>query len=199
MGRPKALLPFDDQPLIAHVVAALRTLCADIVVVGAPEQDLPRLPATVIRDEVAYQGPVGGMRHGLAAISGDVAIVVGCDTPFVSLPLVGHLFGLISGFDAVVPTWQGHLQPLNAVYRKTVLPTLQRQFERGDLTLVDLFDEIRTLHVDEDEVRRLDPDGASFFNMNTPDDYANALERWNAMRSDGLRRAAAPLPPTMPT
>jgi molybdopterin-guanine dinucleotide biosynthesis protein A len=44
-----------------------------------------------------------------------------------------------------------------------------------------VLDEIRTLVVDEDEVRRFDSDGASFFNMNTPDDYAQALQRWNAV------------------
>src|SRR5207248_2855895 len=32
---------------------------------------------------------------------------------------------------------------------------------------------------DEDEIRRFDADGASFFNMNTPDDYAEALARWH--------------------
>ena len=30
----------------------------------------------------------------------------------------------------------------------------------------------------EEEIRRFDPDGSSFFNMNTPEDYAAALTRW---------------------
>ena len=65
MGRPKALLLFDGEPLIVHIVRALKHMFAEIVVVAAPEQELPDLPVTLVRDEVAYQGPVGGIYYGL--------------------------------------------------------------------------------------------------------------------------------------
>ena len=65
MGRPKALLPFDGEPLIAHVLRSLKKLFAETVVVAAPEQELPALPAVLVRDDVAYQGPVSGIYHGL--------------------------------------------------------------------------------------------------------------------------------------
>ena len=52
MGRPKALLPFDGEPLIAHVVRKLESLFSEIVVVAAPDQELPSLPVTIARDEV---------------------------------------------------------------------------------------------------------------------------------------------------
>lgn len=184
MGRPKALLLFDNEPLIVHIVTALRSLCGDVVVVGAPDQELPWLPATVIRDAVAYQGPVGGISYGLAAISGEVAIVVACDSVFLSLPLLSHLLDRIPAHDVVVPQWEGRLQPLHAVYRKAVLPILERQLARGESRPVHLFDKVRTLTIDEDEVRRFDPAGSSFFNMNTPDDYAEALGRWGAMHDN---------------
>ena len=61
MGRPKALLLFGGEPLIVHIVGALNRLCHDILVVAAPEQELPALPVTLVRDEVAYQGPVAGI------------------------------------------------------------------------------------------------------------------------------------------
>ena len=48
MGRPKALLPFDNDPLIVHIVRALKSMFADAVVVAAPEQELPPVPATVV-------------------------------------------------------------------------------------------------------------------------------------------------------
>jgi molybdopterin-guanine dinucleotide biosynthesis protein A len=55
MGQPKALLLFDGEPLIAHIVRTLKSLFGDIVVVAAPGQELPPLPVTLVRDEVAYQ------------------------------------------------------------------------------------------------------------------------------------------------
>jgi molybdenum cofactor guanylyltransferase len=69
MGRPKALLPFDGEPLISHIVAELKALFADVVVVAAPGQDLPAMPVSLVRDEVAYQGPVGGLCYAIRGLS----------------------------------------------------------------------------------------------------------------------------------
>ena len=178
MGRPKAMLPFRGEPLITHVVRGLRPLFADVVVVAAAGQELPELPATLVRDEVAHQGPVGGIAYGLGACGGAAAFVTSCDVPFLSRPLVSHLVSRLPGHDVVVPYWEGRFQPLHAVYRRSVLPLLEGQLERGELRPVFLYDKVRTLKVEEDEVRAFDPDGSSFFNMNTQEDYAAALARW---------------------
>lgn len=183
MGRPKALLPFGGQPLILHVVRRLRSLFPDTVVVAAPEQELPELPAALVRDEVAYQGPVGGMCRGLRACKGDGVFVASCDAPFLDLSLVSHLASRLSGHDVVAPYWEGRLQPLHAVYRRGVLPLLEQQLRCGELRPVSLYDKVRTLKVHEDEVRAFDPEGLSFFNVNTPDDYARALSLCSEVHS----------------
>ena len=178
MGRPKAMLPFGGEPLIVQVVQRLGLLFPDIVVVAAAGQELPDLPVTLVRDEVAHQGPVGGICYGLGACDSAAAFVTSCDVPFLSLPLVEYLASRLPDHDVVVPYWEGRLQPLHAVYRRAVLPLLDRQLERGELRPVFLYDKVRTVRVEEDEVRAVDPQGSSFFNMNTPEDYAAALERW---------------------
>jgi molybdopterin-guanine dinucleotide biosynthesis protein A len=182
MGSPKALLLFDGQPLIAHIVATLRRLFDEIVVVAAPGQTLPSMAVTLVHDDVAHQGPVGGMYYGLRAASHDVSFVAACDSAFLSPALISHLLTQVDEHDVAVPRWQGRLQPLHAVYRSSVAPMLEAQLARGELRPVTLFDRVRTRTVEEDEIRRFDPEGASFFNMNTPDDYAEALKRWNAGR-----------------
>ena len=186
MGTPKALLPFDNEPLIVHIVATLRRLFAEVVVVAAPGQDLPSMPVTLVRDDVAYQGPVGGIYYGLTAAGGDVSFVTSCDSAFLNSDLISHLLSQIPEHDVVVPHWQGRFQPLHAVYRRSLLPLLEGQLARGELRPVYLFDKVRTLRIDEDEIRRFDPEGSSFFNMNTPEDYAEALKRW----SDVTRRCS---------
>jgi len=75
MGQPKALLPFDHEPLIVHIVRALKSMFAEAVVVAAPDQELPPLSALLVRDEVAYQGPVGGIYYGLKAAGGDAEML----------------------------------------------------------------------------------------------------------------------------
>jgi molybdenum cofactor guanylyltransferase len=181
MGRPKALLLFDGEPLIIHVVRTLRPLFAEIVVVAAPGQELPSMPVTLVHDDVAYQGPVGGICYGLRAATGDVCFATSCDSAFLNRRLIAHLVSQISDYDVVVPHWQGRFQPLHAVYRRSVLPLLEGQLARGELRPVYLFERVRTRTIDEGEIRQFDPEGTSFFNMNTPEDYTEALARWNGV------------------
>jgi molybdopterin-guanine dinucleotide biosynthesis protein A/molybdopterin converting factor small subunit len=188
MGTSKALLLFDGQPLIVHVVATLRRLFADVVVVSSPGQEVPPMPVTLVRDEVAYQGPVGGLCYGLKAAAEEICFVTACDSAFLSPSLIAHLVGRAAEYDVVVPHWQGRFQPLLAVYRRSVLPLLEEQLTRGELRPVTLFDKVRTLRIDEEEIRRFDGEGSSFFNMNTPADYQEALGRWGAVEAPGHPR-----------
>jgi molybdopterin-guanine dinucleotide biosynthesis protein A len=187
MGTPKALLPFDGEPLILHIVRRLQPRFDELVVVAAPGQALPPMPVTLVHDEVAFQGPVGGIRNGLEAALGEFAFVTSCDAAFSSPALMSHLLSLRDDNDVVVPRWDDRFQPLFAVYRRTVLPILDAQLASGELRPVYLFDKVRTRTVDEDEVRRFDPDGVSFFNMNRPQDYAEALLRWRALHASSTQ------------
>jgi molybdopterin-guanine dinucleotide biosynthesis protein A len=184
MGRPKALVTFDGEPLITHLVRSLQGIFGKIVVVAAPAQELPDLPAMVVRDELPFRGPVGGIYYGLRAAGAEIAFVTSCDAPFLNLSLVRFLTTQISGFDVVVPYWEERLQPLHACYRAGVAPLLAEQLERNELRPVTLFERVRTLKIHEDQIRRLDPAGLSFLNMNTPEDYQAALARWEANRMD---------------
>ena len=185
MGRPKALLPFDGEPLIVHLVRRLSHRFSDIVIVRAPDQPLPRLPATVVSDEVAHQGPVGGLYYGLRAVGTEAAFVTSCDAGFLQLPVVDYLIGQLDhedvAYDVVVPMWQERLQPLHAVYRRSVVGPLREQLAEQRLRPVYLYDRVPTRTVSADEVRRLDPDGLSFLNLNTEADYRAALSRWSAL------------------
>ena len=183
MGRPKALLPFAGEPLIAHVIRGLKKMFAEAIVVAAPEQELPVLPAVLVRDEVAYQGPVSGIYHGLKASTKEVCFVTSCDAPFLNFTLIAHLLTQIPDYDVVVPFWQERFQPLHAVYRTSVAPFLKDQLARGELRPIFLYDKVRTRNIREDEIRRHDPEGLSFLNMNSPEEYQAALQLWSKVHS----------------
>lgn len=187
MGTPKALLRFDHEPLIVHLVGRLQPLFPSIIVVAAPDQELPVMPVTTVRDEVAHQGPVGGIYYGLRAVKDAFAFVTSCDSVFLNTTLVAHLVSRIEGVDVVVPRWDGRLQPLVAVYRTSLVPVLERQLASGELRPVSLFERVRTRQVEEEEIRAFDRAGDSFFNMNHPEDYVEALGRWG----EAARRGAA--------
>ena len=180
MGQPKAWLPFDNQPLLQHLVERMLRHFPEAVVVTAPNAEVPPTSATVVHDEQPGEGPVAGMVVGLRAVTRPFAFVASCDVPFLNPEIAALLLERARDADVAVPEWEGRLQPLQAVYRTSVQPLLQQQLTEGRRRPVDLFDRVRTVVVREEELRAVDPEGRSFLNMNTPEDYQRALERWRA-------------------
>src|SRR5437899_163676 len=176
MGRPKAWLPFHGQPMLARVLDRLSPLFEERVVVRAPEQDLPDVEARLVEDEEPGMGPVAGLAVGLGAVARPLAFVVSCDAPFVDPKVVAHLVDRCRPpFAVVVPLWEGRPQPLHAIYRADNAPILRRLLAAGRRRPVDLFVEVPALEVTEAEIRALDPDGLTFMNTNTPEEYERAL------------------------
>jgi len=196
MGQPKALLLFDGEPLIVHLVRRLGQSFRDTVVVAAAEQELPALPSKIVRDDVAHQGPVGGIYYGLNAASHEICFVTSCDAPFLNLRLIAYLMSQIADYDVVVPFMENRFQPLHAVYRKQLATLLKTQLERGELRPIFLYDKVRTRKIGEAEMQPYDPEGQSFANMNTPEDYQAAHARWRERQRDGIE-AAPPHPTTV--
>src|SRR5438552_13637 len=83
MGRPKAWLPFGNELMLQRIQCILGEVVNPIVVVAAPDQDVPRLPeaVTIVRDAERGRGPLQGLAAGLTALKGraDAAYVSSCD------------------------------------------------------------------------------------------------------------------------
>jgi molybdenum cofactor guanylyltransferase len=180
MGRPKALLPFGDEVLLQRVVRRLGAVCSPIVVVRAPEQTLPELPpdVSITEDRVTGKGPLQGISAGLSALSGvaEVAFVSSTDAPFVEPALVRLLVRLRgSAYDVVVPKAQGHYHPLAALYGVSVRGEIEALLAEDRLRPFFLFERVRTLVVEEDTLRAVDPELLALRNLNTPADWHEAL------------------------
>ena len=184
LGRDKASTIVAGKTLLQHVIDRVSPLVDEVIVVTRPGQILP--PVTegsmyagdvklvLAEDVFPGKGPLGGLYSGLAAASVFPAVVVACDMPLLQPALIEELLRLAPGFDAVVPVHLGRPEPLCAVYATSCLDAIQARIDRADLKLSALPDDLHTCYVAEADWRRLDPDGLSFFNLNTPDDLARA-------------------------
>jgi molybdopterin-guanine dinucleotide biosynthesis protein A len=76
----------------------------------------------------------------------------------------------------VVPKINGYYEPLCAVYTKSCLKTIQKKIKKNQLSIKEIYSEFRLNEVDEDELKMIDPDLISFFNINTKNDYNKAKE-----------------------
>jgi molybdopterin-guanine dinucleotide biosynthesis protein A len=188
MGTSKALLPVPPyrKPLIAHIAARLALLAADRLVVVTNDAALPQLaqlpPDTnFVADAYPDTGTLGGIATGLRQVSG-WALVVACDLPLVSADLCAMLADLAGEqaegrdrYDAVVPVVDGYEQPLHALYHWRCLSAIEARLAAGQRRVISFMPDVRTLYVQEPQLRAVDPQLHSFFNTNTPEEWAEAL------------------------
>jgi molybdopterin-guanine dinucleotide biosynthesis protein A len=179
MGRSKAWLPFGGEVMLARVVRLLGEVVAPAIVVAGPGQDVPPLPAgvEVVRDPEPDRGPLQGLAAGLEAMRGraEAAYLSSCDVPFLRPAFVRRLIDLLGDHWACVPRVEGFLHPLAAVYRLEVAAVAARLLSEDRLRPTFLFDLVPTRVVSAEEVAAVDPSFESLRNLNTPEQYQEAL------------------------
>jgi molybdopterin-guanine dinucleotide biosynthesis protein A len=179
MGRPKAWLPFAGEIMLPRVVRLLSEAVQPIVVVAAPDQELPPLPPAVriVRDEEKGRGPLQGLAAGLGALQGlaDAAYVSSCDVPFLKPVFVRRLIELLGDHAICVPKVGDFHHPLAAVYRIEVAPAVARLLAEKRMRPYFLFEAVPTRVVEAAELADVDPSFQTLRNLNTPEDYEAAL------------------------
>jgi molybdenum cofactor guanylyltransferase len=173
MGQDKALLVYEGRTFLEHVIAALLPLTDNILVV-ADRADKYALPhGHIIVDLFPDTGPVGGILTGLMAAGSGAHWVVPCDMPAVSPDVLQLLRqAAVPPLDAVVPEINGELEPLYAVYRDTTAPKLRHYLDGGQRSARGALKTLNVRRIGEDVLRRVDPNTASFMNVNTPEELA---------------------------
>lgn len=179
MGRPKAWLPVGEETMLGRVVRLLSEVVAPIVVVAAPDQEVPPLSdgVTLVRDAERGHGPLEGIAAGLTALQGKVraAYVSSCDVPLLRESFVRRMIELLGDHTICVPEVGGYHHPLAAVYRVEVANLARELLNASRYRPVFLFESVATRIVQPDELHEVDPQFDSLRNLNTPEEYAAAL------------------------
>jgi len=179
MGRPKLDLPFGPETLLQRVVRILITAVDPVVVVAAPSQALPSLPAEVriARDRQPGQGPLSGLATGLSELSRDcdAAFVTACDTPLLKTEFIHRMRQELGDADVAVCREESYFHPLAAVYRTRLAELAHAYVQQGRLRPGQLIRACDARIIDVDAMRGVDPELHSLRNLNTPDEYQAAL------------------------
>jgi len=173
MGRDKANLMLGDQTLLQRVIAVMQQVFPKVVISvrqPRPEIDLPQ-----VCDAPSFAGPLAGLAAGLECATTPWIFAVACDMPFLVQPVIERLAQRRAGCQAVVPVVQGHPQPLAAFYATSCLDAIQDLAGSGKNSLRAVLERLNVCYVDEAEMLAADPSLRSFFDLDTPQDVAQAL------------------------
>jgi molybdopterin-guanine dinucleotide biosynthesis protein A len=174
-GATKPMLLVDGRPIIERQLDVLRPLFGPRVVVVANDPAPLRNAVgsvEIIPDRVpAGAGPLAGLDAALAHFPAEVSAVV-CvagDMPFLQPALLEYLRDAAPA-PAIVPRLARGPEPLCARYDRFLAPLVTASLASGQRALHRLIGSLSATFMNEELLRRLDPDLRSFTNINTPGD-----------------------------
>lgn len=187
MGTPKAELEWHGSTLLRRAVGIVqRAVDGPVIVVRAPGQRLPELPAGVeiAEDARPDRGPLEGLAAGLRALAerADAVYLTGVDAPSLHPAFVRRVLALLGpGDDVALPHAHGFAQPLAAAYRTTVAAPLRALLDDGEhLGTGALMKRCRVMQLgaadllDDRAVAAFDPGLDSLTNINEQHEYEAA-------------------------
>lgn len=134
-GADKGLVPLQNKPLIAHVIARLRPQVNEILINANREiATYEALGYRVLQDETNdFPGPLAGFLLGLKHAKHDWVLTAPCDSPILPLDLAQRLHRDMIESDAgiAVAKTAEDTHQVFCLMKKSVLPTLEAYLAGG--------------------------------------------------------------------
>jgi len=185
----KALTIVNGKTILEGMVVQLQD-CVDEIAISVSSEESKRsyfraLPPRIVKDirilvdDVTSAGPLAGIATSIKHIDAKKLLVLPCDIPFLNSAVVMAIFERIRASDAAVPVWpNGVLEPLLAVYKSSRIRScssmLSSAGRRRPSDLIRASSRVTFVSI-ENDLRVLDPEHRSFFNINYREDVGGAF------------------------
>jgi molybdopterin-guanine dinucleotide biosynthesis protein A len=172
-GKEKYFFVYEGKTFIERLIDSLSSVVDEIILVARDPDQCKRFHeirgVRCITDIRTGIGPIGGLHAGAIAARGDSLFVSACDMPCIESGVVEYLFRELGTYDAAIPSWNyDMIEPLHAVYRRTVLMDYLKSHE--SLSLRPMIRSINTRYVPVEALRQFDPELRTFTNINKIED-----------------------------
>jgi molybdopterin-guanine dinucleotide biosynthesis protein A len=187
MGEDKALKTFLGRPLIQRVVERLSPVADELIVTTNRPDDYRFLDLPLFSDLKPDRGALGGLYTAIASATNPIVAVVACDMPFASPTLLEAASKILTdeNVDVVIARVASRVkragkseegyEPLHAVYRtETCQPAIQAALDADQWKVIVWFPQVKVRVLTSKEIERYDPSGLAFWNVNTPEEFAQA-------------------------
>lgn len=171
-GHDKAFLRVGGETVFTRTLAVLRRCFAHVLVVSNTPEKYADFAVDVTRDELTGLGPLGGLHAALGRVPTEYAFVTACDMPFLRVETIRYLVSRLERQDAIVPQWEGDIEPLLAIYATRLRPQIAAAAAAGVSALRDFLPRIAVELVPQGEMARVAGAEESFRNVNTPEEAA---------------------------
>jgi len=168
MGTDKALLTFQEEPLLVHMTKLIEPFCDNLAISGQ-NLDYSTFGIEMIPDLYSDCGPIAGIFSALKYSVSDWNLLVSVDVPFVNEELFLFLISNIGEYDCVIPRHASGVEPLIGLYHRRILPVIEEMIKSGDYRITNLLSKLNIQYLDCNNLIKKYP--RLFMNINRMEDY----------------------------
>ncbi len=174
----KGFLEINGKRIIESNIDLLERIFDKVVISTNNPEHYFYLGRPMIGDTMTERGPMTGILSTLNLPEISEIFVTACDMPFISSELIHFMLDQWdTKWDAAVPFFDRKPQPLLGIYSKSIAQNMEGSIKSGTRSLRKFLQDIHVLYISEKDVRRIDPEGKSFVNINTPEDVDHVMKR----------------------
>jgi len=174
-GKTKAKMMIDGRTLIEKTIRVLETVFDDIIIITNSKGELPEFKnIRMFADIYHNKGPLGGLHSALTNSQKEAVFMLASDMPDISAGIIRRQLAQFTGkqADALLPRHDSFIEPLHAVYRKSILPGLEKYLAESQLLAIREF--LKQVSVDYFRISNIEKQNV-FININTQEDLNNYL------------------------
>ena len=184
MGRDKGSMIIQNKPMIKHILTTLNHQINEAVIVLNDQKRIGKYTEFInpkdytytirfVEDKIKNKGPMPGIMTGLSQIKSKYALILPCDSPYVSKDYIDTIFNEINeNYQAIVPYHDDDnklktSEPLHSIYNKNIIPEIEELISQNILHIKGLIKKIDTKFVliDNKKIEKKE-----FRNLNRPED-----------------------------
>ena len=143
MGKDKCLTKFNEKNLIEYTIEIFKPI-SDKIIISTNKAEHSQFGYETIKDEFIDCGAIGGIHSTLKNAETEINIIAPCDMPFISIELFEFLLQKIGNYNAVIPIFNGKVEPLTGVYSRNILPIVENQIRNKKFKILSLLENINT-------------------------------------------------------
>jgi molybdenum cofactor guanylyltransferase len=185
MGSDKALLNLGRQTLLGRALHTAAAVASTVCIVGP--RDRYAQYGDVVEDIFPDCGPLGGIHGALCMTKTKLNLMLSVDTPSVGPDFLAWLLDQARASTEliVVPEALGGLQPLAAVYDRSLRVVAEQSLKNGDYKIDHLFSLAPTRYISEAEIGAAGFSPTLFRNVNTLQEYEDLIQQEGALPVGG--------------
>lgn len=164
----KALLLYKEKTFIENIINAGNAF-SEKVIIANKKEEYRAFNLSIYNDIYLDKGPLGGIHSALVNSKNDKVLCIACDMPLISSDILNVIGSINDNYEVLVPKINGRLQPMCAVYSKSLIPKIEKALLSGEYKLQKFILSTDYKIIDDNYYNDLKED--YFTNINTRKEY----------------------------